>query len=81
MEVVGQAGDGHKAIELTPELRPDVVIMDVAMPTMPGDEATRQIKALRPQARVVALSMFAEPGVARRMQDAGADIYLSKSGP
>ncbi len=81
MAVVGQAGDGRTAIDLARELLPDVVIMDVAMPTMPGDEATRQIKATRPQARIIALSMFEEPGVARRMRDAGAEVYLPKTGP
>ncbi len=81
LEVVGQAGDGHQAIELARGMEPDVVVMDVAMPTMPGDEAARQIKAIRPQTRIVALSMFEEPGVAQRMRDAGAEIYLPKTGP
>ena len=81
LEVVGQAGDGLQAVELARDLGPDVVIMDVAMPTMPGDEAARQIKALLPQTRIVALSMFEEPGVAQRMRDAGAATYLPKTGP
>jgi PAS domain S-box-containing protein len=81
LEVVGQAGDGRQAIELARGLGPDVVVMDVAMPTMPGDEAARQIKAIQPQTRIVALSMFEEPGVAQRMRDAGAEIYLPKTGP
>jgi PAS domain S-box-containing protein len=81
LEVVGQAGDGRQAIELARGLGPDVVVMDVAMPTMPGDEAARQIKAMLPQTRIVALSMFEEPGVAQRMRDAGAEIYLPKTGP
>ncbi len=81
LEVVGQAGDGRQAIELARGLGPDVVVMDVAMPTMPGDEAARQIKAILPQTRIVALSMFEEPGVAERMRDAGAEIYLPKTGP
>lgn len=81
LEVVGQAGDGRQAVELARGLGPDVVIMDVAMPTMPGDEAARQIKAMLPQTRIVALSMFEEPGVAQRMRDAGAECYLPKTGP
>ena len=81
LEVVGQAGDGRQAVELARGLGPDVVVMDVAMPTMPGDEAARQIKAVLPQTRIVALSMFEEPGVAQRMRDAGAEIYLPKTGP
>jgi len=81
MEIVGQAGDGSEAVERARELQPDVIIMDVAMPVMPGDEATRRIKAEMPQMRVVALSMFAEPGVREKMLDAGAEIYLPKTGP
>jgi PAS domain S-box-containing protein len=81
LEVVGQADDGHQAIELARGLGPDVVVMDVAMPMMPGDEAARRIKAIRPQTRIIALSMFEEPGVAQRMRDAGAEIYLPKTGP
>jgi PAS domain S-box-containing protein len=81
LQVVGQAGDGHQAVEMARGLGPDVVVMDVAMPTMPGDEAARQIKAILPQTRIVALSMFEEPGVAQRMRDAGAEIYLPKTAP
>lgn len=81
LEVVGEAGDGRQAVELARGLGPDVVVIDVAMPTMPGDEAARQIKAILPQTRIVALSMFEEPGVAQRMRDAGAEIYLPKTGP
>jgi PAS domain S-box-containing protein len=81
LEVVGQAGDGRQAVELARGLGPDVVIMDVAMPTMPGDEAARRIKAILPQTRIVALSMFEEAGVAQRRRDAGAEIYLPKTGP
>jgi two-component system response regulator DesR len=58
-----------------------VIIMDVAMPVMPGDEATRRIKDESPQIRIVALSMFAESGVREKMLDAGAEIYLPKTGP
>jgi len=78
---VGQAGDGRQAVELAHGLGPDVVVTDVALPTMPADEAARQIKAILPQIRIVALSMFEEPGVAQRMRDAGAEIYLPKTGP
>jgi PAS domain S-box-containing protein len=81
MEIVGQAGDGREAVELAETLEPDVIIMDVAMPVMNGEEATRRIKTRLPQTRVVALSMFEEPGVREKMLDAGAEIYLPKTGP
>ncbi|MGE5294083.1 MAG: response regulator, partial [Solirubrobacterales bacterium] len=81
MEIIGQAGNGVEAVELARQLQPDVIIMDVAMPVMGGDEATRRIKGEQPQTRIVALSMFEEPGVREKMLDAGAEIYLPKTGP
>ena len=81
LEIVGQAGDGHEAVELACRLQPDVIVMDVAMPVMPGDEATRDIKQQFPRTRVVALSMFDDRRVADRMQQAGAAAYLLKTAP
>jgi PAS domain S-box-containing protein len=81
IEIVGQAGTGREAVDLAYELRPDVIIMDAAMPVMAGDEATRQIKRHLPDIRVVALSMFDEAQMADRMRRAGAEIYLLKTGP
>jgi len=81
IEIVGQAANGQEAVALVHELEPDVVLMDVAMPVMTGDEATRQIKQDRPHTRVVGLSMSDEPGVIERMHRAGADRYLLKTAP
>lgn len=81
MEIIGQAGDGREAVELARRLQPDVIVMDVAMPVMAGDEATRRIKTELPQTRIIALSMFEEPGVREKMLDAGAQVYLPKTGP
>jgi CheY-like chemotaxis protein len=81
LEIAGQATNGREAVELACTLRPDVIIMDVALPMLPGDEATRQIRRHLPDTRVIGLSMFEEPGVAQRMRDAGADAYLPKTGP
>ncbi len=77
--VVGQAADGREAVNLTSELRPDVVIMDVSMPLMSGDEATRQIKTYLPQTRVLALSMYDEADKKERMYQAGAEGYVLKT--
>ena len=55
--------------------------MDVSMPVMNGEQATRQIKGLVPQIRVVALSMFEEPDVRERMHQAGAESYVLKTRP
>jgi CheY-like chemotaxis protein len=81
IEVVGQATNGREAVDLAHELEPDVVVMDVAMPMMKGDEATRQIKQRMPKARVIGLSMFDEPGLVERMRQAGAEQYVAKTAP
>ncbi len=81
IQVVGEAADGREAINLAYQLRPDVVIMDVSMPLMNGEEATRQIKRHLPEIRVVALSMYEEPETIERMQQAGAEDYVLKTAP
>ena len=77
--VVGEAADGREAVNMANELRPDVVIMDVSMPLMSGDEATRQIKMHLPKTRVIALSMYHEPDTMDTMYNAGADGYVLKT--
>lgn len=79
--MIGEAANGREAVALADELEPDVVVMDVAMPLMGGDEATRRIKARRPQTRVVALSMYDEPEMMERMHQAGAERYVVKTAP
>ncbi len=79
--IVGEAADGREAIDMTERLTPDVVIMDVSMPLMSGDEATRQIKQHRPSTRVVALSMYDEVDKRERMYAAGAEAYVLKTAP
>jgi len=81
IEVVGQAGNGRDAITLTGQLKPDVVVMDVVMPIIDGEEATRQIRTQWPRVRVVALSMLEEDATRERMLKAGAEVFLSKAGP
>jgi DNA-binding NarL/FixJ family response regulator len=81
IEVVGEAADGHQAIALAEQLRPDVITMDVSMPGMNGMEATRAIISRMPQARIIGLSMHLDDYVATAMMDAGAVGYLTKSGP
>jgi PAS domain S-box-containing protein len=81
VEVVAEAANGHEAVALANRLEPDVVVMDVSMPLMGGDEATRQIKAHRPQTRVIALSMYDEPGMMEQMYQAGAESYVIKTAP
>ncbi len=79
IELVGVAPDGRTAINLAAELRPDVVIMDVSMPLMSGEEATRQIKSFLPRTRVIALSMYDEVEKKQKMFEAGAESYILKT--
>ncbi len=81
IQVVGEATNGREAVDLADRLRPDVVIMDVAMPLIDGDEATRQIKKHLPTTRVVALSMYDEDDTKERMRKAGAEAYVLKTAP
>ena len=81
IEVVGEAANGREAVDLADRLHPDVVIMDVSMPLIDGDAATRQIKTLRPQTRVIALSMYDEPEKTEMMRRAGAESYVLKTAP
>lgn len=78
MAVVGEAGDGRTAVRLAKELKPNVVIIDIAMPELNGIEATRQIVAELPGVKVLALSMLADKQFVRGMLQAGASGYLLK---
>jgi DNA-binding NarL/FixJ family response regulator len=79
VEIVGEAAHGREAVDLALRLEPDVVIMDVAMPLIDGDEATRQIKAHLPKTRVIALSTYNEPETIGKMYQAGAENYVLKT--
>jgi DNA-binding NarL/FixJ family response regulator len=76
--IVGQACDGEEGVELARELRPDVVVMDLRMPNMDGFEATRQIAATVPDARVLVVSSSKERDDIERAGRAGAAGYLPK---
>lgn len=76
-DVVGQAADGQKAIELAQELKPDLVILDVKMPILDGIAAAEQIASER-IAPVVILTAFSQKDLVERARDAGAMAYLVK---
>jgi two-component system response regulator NreC len=78
MEIVGEAGNGREAVELAESLKPDVVVMDVAMPELNGIEATRRIAASAPRTRVLALSMYKDSVYVREILRAGARGFLLK---
>lgn len=78
MEVIGEAQDGREAVELAKQLRPNVVLMDIEMPSLNGIEATRQIKREAPEAKVIAFSAYADRRSVREMLKAGAAGYVPK---
>src|SRR5215467_8458676 len=78
MEIVGEAGNGREAVELAGQLRPDVVVMDVAMPELNGIEAARRLVDTMPHAKVLALSMHKDSVYVREILRAGARGYLLK---
>jgi NarL family two-component system response regulator LiaR len=79
LEVVAEASDGEQAVRLTGDKRPDVAIIDIAMPKVDGIEATKQIKALYPSTAVLILSAYDDDQFVFNLVEAGAAGYLLKS--
>ena len=79
IEVTGEAADGVEAVRLAHELKPNVVVMDCAMPNMNGLLATRKILEQQPQTLVLMLSMHPEETLVRQALDAGARGYVLKN--
>ena len=79
MDVVGEALDGEEAVQLATELKPDVVLMDIAMPKVDGIAATKQIKHVYPEINVLILSAYDDDQFVFRLLQAGAAGYLLKS--
>lgn len=78
IEVVGEAGDGHRTLQLAREMKPEVVIMDIAMPGLNGMETTRKITTEIPGVKVIALSAHSNRKFILQMFKAGASGYLLK---
>jgi two-component system, NarL family, response regulator LiaR len=79
IDVVGEAADGEEAYRLAGSLRPDVVVLDIAMPGMNGIEATRKIKAEWPEIGVLILTVYDDDQYVYALVDAGAAGYLLKT--
>ena len=78
-EIAGEAADGLEAVRLARTLRPNVVVIDLAMPRMGGIEAIRQIRAENTSSAIVVLSVLSDPAVLAAALEAGARGYVLKS--
>lgn len=76
--VVGEAGDGREFLSMLSMTAADVVFMDISMPNVGGEEATREALALHPDLKIVTLSMFGDENYYTRMVEAGAKGFLLK---
>jgi PAS domain S-box-containing protein len=79
--VIAEAADGREAVEMAHRHQPDIVVMDVTMPTLNGIEATRLLADQLPDVAVIGLTMHNSPDIAQAMRDAGAVEVLVKDGP
>ncbi len=79
IEVVAEAGDGHEAVDLARQLKPQVVVMDYSMPGLDGVQATQAIRIHAPESAVLMLSMHSDENYIRNAAEAGARGYLLKN--
>ena len=78
IEVIGEAKNGSEAVKLSDKLRPDIIVMDIAMPLLNGLQATRHIMKMNPSARVLILSSHADPEYLQQAMAFGASGYMVK---
>ena len=78
LEIIGEASNGREMVRLAEEEKPNVIIMDISMPELNGIEATRQIRELDEEMKIIALSVHTEVNFVRQMLQAGASGYLVK---
>ena len=77
-EIVGEAADGVEVIEAARKLKPDVILMDIAMPKLGGLEATLEIKKMNPDIKILVLTQYEDTLYVRRFLKAGAAGYILK---
>lgn len=80
-QVVGEAFDGHQAVEMVKELKPDMVIMDISMPRLNGIEATRRIKQIAPHIRIIVFTMFSDKEYVVALFKEGISAFVLKEDP
>jgi DNA-binding NarL/FixJ family response regulator len=78
-DVVGTVGDGHSLLDAAPALKPDVVLIDVAMPRLNGLEAGRRLKQIMPAVKLIFLTVNEDPDLAVKAMRQGASGYLLKT--
>jgi DNA-binding NarL/FixJ family response regulator len=78
-DVVGAVADGRALLAAAPELRPDIVVLDIAMPLLNGIDAARQLKGLMPEVKLIFLTVSEDPDLAAEAFRAGASGYLLKN--
>jgi len=76
--IVGEADDAHQAIEMLDKTDPDVILMDISLPDLSGIEATRQIKSIKPDVAIIALTIHEDEEYFFKMLEAGASGYVPK---
>lgn len=79
VDIVAQAGDGREVLRTIERCTPDIVLMDIGMPEVNGIEATRELKRVHPQVRVLILTAYEDDNLIRMARRAGADGYVLKS--
>ena len=78
LKIVGEAQNGLEAVRLAEQLKPDVILMDLAMPRLDGFEATKRIKAEHPEIGIIAFSIHDDVRTRERACAAGADAFIEK---
>ncbi|MDQ3957284.1 MAG: response regulator transcription factor [Actinomycetota bacterium] len=78
IEVVGEAANGAEAVKIVSELRPDALVLDLAMPVMDGFQAIQEVRRKSPETKIIVLSGFEAERMSERALSLGADMYFEK---
>lgn len=79
LQIIAEVSDGQEAVQKTAELKPDLVLLDIGLPTLNGIEAARQIRKLAPESKIIFVSMESAPDVVQEALNLGARGYVLKS--
>jgi DNA-binding NarL/FixJ family response regulator len=81
LEIAGESGNATEAVERAPELRPDVLLLDISMPGLSSFQAIRQLRKVRPETKVLLLTMYDDEDYLAEGMEAGASGYILKDSP